>query len=907
MVNVCKICQGTGMVGRRTCPECEGFSASAELAGKFLYWGKRIDPFELTLDRVRRVSRSLISIILIFIAAALLIYFFWQVLFLQSIEMLISFEFWQTPNLALLAFWLAILDIIYISSRMARGLETVKSVQRRTYMSEGVLAPLVPLSPREIKRFSRKNRLDVSQAFQLEAQSVIARAYTLADSNQHISLTPVHLVSVLLSAKPIAILFGRLGIQIDRLREPLAHLLAKQSIRSTPQTTLSEDFFETIFSAYYYAFEHRRPRVSLVSLFVAAVDHDAKILEIFFSLGINEEKLKNAVAWMRISDQLRDRYHKFQRAASIRPTGNMNRAMTSVATPELDRLAQDLTRVAQRGAVPPLIGREKELAEIFRIFEGGAKSVILVGKPGVGKDEIVEGIAERMVEEEVPAILSDKRLMTLSVSTLVSGCTPAQAQERLLRLLGEVARSGNIILVIPDIQGMVGVSVGEGIDLADTFAAEVAKGYFLCLATTTDADYSASIESRPIGRALERVRVDEIDENTAIQVLEAKSGSIEYAQHVYFSYDALEKAVKLSARYIHEKFLPEKAIEIAKEAATSVRAKRGEQQIITGDDVALIVSEKTQIPVTEVTAGEAEKLLKLEERLHERVIGQDEAVKAVASALRRARAELREAKRPIANFLFLGSTGVGKTELAKTVAEVYFGREDAMVRLDMSEYQDQASIYRLIGPPGETNGGILTEAVRKQPFTLLLLDELEKAHKDVLNIFLQVMDDGRLTDNGGRVIDLTNIILIATSNAGTPIIQEEVRKGTSTEAIKDMLMNEALRQYFRPEFLNRFDGIIVFKPLSADEILQITWLLIGKIQEQLKTKGITFEVQDVAAEELAQAGFDPVFGARPLRRVIQERVENALANFLLTQKIGRRDTVVLKAGGALEIRKAEAL
>ncbi|MDP3985331.1 MAG: AAA family ATPase, partial [bacterium] len=319
------------------------------------------------------------------------------------------------------------------------------------------------------------------------------------------------------------------------------------------------------------------------------------------------------------------------------------------------------------------------------------------------------------------------------------------------------------------------------------------------------------------------------------------------------------------------------------------------------------ISQKTHVPVTEVTVGEAEKLLDMESRLHERVIGQDEAVKAVAAALRRARAELREAKRPIANFLFLGPTGVGKTELAKAVAAGYFGSEEQMIRLDMSEYQEQLSISRLIGAPGDAGGGVLTEAVRKQPFSLLLLDELEKAHKDILNLFLQVMDDGRLTDNTGRTIDFTNVILIATSNAGTPVIQEEIKKGTSVEAIKDKLINETLQNNYRPEFLNRFDGIIVFRPLTPDEILQITWLLIGKIKERLEAKGILLEVEDAAAERLAQEGFDPVFGARPLRRVIQDKVENALANFLLKQTIGRRDVVVFKADGSIEVRKAAAL
>ena len=297
----------------------------------------------------------------------------------------------------------------------------------------------------------------------------------------------------------------------------------------------------------------------------------------------------------------------------------------------------------------------------------------------------------------------------------------------------------------------------------------------------------------------------------------------------------------------------------------------------------------------------------MESDIHARVIGQDQAVKAVAAALRRSRAELREQKRPIANFLFLGPTGVGKTELSKTVAQVYFGDEENMIRLDMSEYQEKSSIYRLIGAPGDKEGGLLTEAVRKKPFSLVLLDEIEKAHPDILNVFLQVMDDGRLTDNTGRTVDFTNTIIVATSNAGTDYIQDEIKKNTPIEEIQRVLVQEKLKTFFRPEFLNRFDGIIVFKPLTQEEVLQIAWLQLYKIQEQMAEKGIHLQITEQAAEELAREGFDPLFGARPLKRVINEKVNDALANYMLQGKIGRRDVVYLEPGGKLRIDKAKEL
>ena len=318
--------------------------------------------------------------------------------------------------------------------------------------------------------------------------------------------------------------------------------------------------------------------------------------------------------------------------------------------------------------------------------------------------------------------------------------------------------------------------------------------------------------------------------------------------------------------------------------------------------MAALVAEKTNIPVTKLTEKESTKLLNLEEQIHKRLIGQNEAVNMVAAALRRARTELRSQKKPIVNLLFLGPTGVGKTELAKTVTEVYFGKENRMIRLDMSEYQEKGSINRLIGVPGGEKGGLLTESVRLNPSSLLLLDEIEKAHPDILNVFLQVMDDGRLTDALGRTINFTNLIIICTSNAGTDFIQEEIVKGTSVEIITETLIQEKLKPYFRPEFLNRFDGIVVFKPLGMEEIKQITKLLLKKLIKQLEEKGIILKATDEAITELAKAGFDPAFGARPLRRTIQNQVSDVLAKLLLTKKIGRRDIVILEKGRSEERR-----
>ena len=397
--------------------------------------------------------------------------------------------------------------------------------------------------------------------------------------------------------------------------------------------------------------------------------------------------------------------------------------------------------------------------------------------------------------------------------------------------------------------------------------------------------------------------------NQAIQILEARSGPIEYRYGVFFTYDSIVKAIELSKKFIHERYLPEKAIEVLEETASRIFNTKGKDFVITDDDISETVSLKTEIPLTDITKGESEKLLHLEEKIHERMIDQNEAVSMVSAAMRRARAEIRDTKRPIANLLFLGPTGVGKTQLAKTLAEVYFGSENKMIRLDMSEYQEKASLYQLIGFPrgvmGEETSGYLTEQVRHHPFALLLLDEIEKAHPDILNIFLQVMDDGRLTDVRGRKIDFTNVIIICTSNACTPIIQKRISEGLSPQQIKDEIMNNELQQYFKPELLNRFDGIIVFKPLSKKDIFSIAKLLLGGVAKSLEKKGVKLEVTDSYIEELSELGFDPLYGARPMRRVIQEKVDDVLANYIISSKIERRDTIVFDVGGKIDIIKSK--
>jgi len=493
----------------------------------------------------------------------------------------------------------------------------------------------------------------------------------------------------------------------------------------------------------------------------------------------------------------------------------------------------------------------------------------------------------------------------LSISALLSGTTPAGAVERLMRIANEIARARNIVLFVHNVHELIGVSSGSeksSLDVAGAFVEALSSNKFITIATTSTEQFVQSMSGTTLTSVFTKVEIPEMDENQAIQVLEAKVGQLEFKNQVFFAYEAIEKAVQLSHRFLHDVTLPGSALEIITEAATLVRNSKGANALVSAEDVAKVVAEKTHIPVASVSTDETSKLLRLEQELHKRVIGQDEAVDLVANALRRSRAEIRSQSRPIANFLFLGPTGVGKTELAKTIAEVYFGGENKIVRLDMSEYQDKTSIYRLLGAPGEKGTGILTEAIRHNPFTLLLLDEIEKADKDILNLFLQVMDDGRLTDSTGKVVDFTNVILIATSNAGTAFVGEQIRAGVKTDLIKDRLLHGELGQYFRPEFLNRFDGIVLFKPLTREDIKKVASLMLKSLAKDLDVKGVGLEVTGEALEFLADVGFDPEFGARPMRRAVQEKIENQLAQFILSGTLKRKNIVVIGEGGKISIK-----
>jgi len=648
---------------------------------------------------------------------------------------------------------------------------------------------------------------------------------------------------------------------------------------------------------------------------------------------------------------------------------------TPSRTPALDQLGVDLTAAARAGKLDPVIGRVKEIERVIQILSRRTKNnPALIGEPGVGKTAIVEGLAHRIVAGDVPETLEDKRLIALDMGSLVAGTKyRGEFEERVKKVIDEIKTAGNCILFIDEFHTMVGAGAAEGaVDAANILKPSLARGELQCIGATTLDDYRKYVErDAALERRFQPILVEEPSVEETLEILRGIKERYEEHHHLTISEEALNAAATLAARYIPDRFLPDKAIDLIDEAASRVRIKyhtmpislkearqlaeikrrdkdaalaaqeydraaelreqelqieekirkleeewRTEQQheepVVTGEDIAEVVSMWTGIPVVQLASDETSRLLNMEEVLHQRIVGQDEAINTIAKAIRRARAGLKDPRRPIGNFIFLGPTGVGKTELVRALAEFMFGSEDALIRLDMSEFMEKFAVSRLVGAPpgyvGYEEGGQLTEAVRRKSYCCILLDEIEKAHPDVFNLLLQIFDDGHLTDAKGRRVDFRNSIIVMTSNVGAELI----RKGTSIgftsrsneartreqnyQKMKENLLNE-LKKTFRPEFLNRVDGVVVFHPLTKEQIRQIVDLMLKSVTQQLAEKGIKLEVTDAAKDFLGEKGYDEIFGARPLRRVIQDKVEDKLSEDLLRGKFQPGDTVIVDLEG----------
>lgn len=601
---------------------------------------------------------------------------------------------------------------------------------------------------------------------------------------------------------------------------------------------------------------------------------------------------------------------KEQLEEKLEKTANFTSGKKSI----LERYGVDLTQQAREGTLDPIYGRDKEIERATHILLRRTKNnPIIIGEAGVGKTAIVEGLAQNIAKGEAPKDLSQRRIIQLDLSSLVAGASHrGEFEERLRGVIKDaMASTGQIILFIDEIHTLVGTGDTEGaLDASNIVKPFLARGQLQIIGTTTTAEYRKYFErDKAFERRFQPILCDEPSEEVAIGMMKVLQPKYEKFHNVVFDEEAISSAVHLSKKYIGERYLPDKGVDLLDEAAAQVKLQNSEgkrqDNNVHKSDIEKVVSSWTGIPITRLTEDESQKLLKLEELIHARLIDQEEAVVTVAEAVRRGRIGLAAANRPIASFVFLGPTGVGKTELAKTLAEILFGREDATARLDMSEYMEKHEVAKLIGAPpgyvGYEEGGQLTEAVRAKPYSIVLLDEVEKAHPDVFNILLQLLEDGRLTDNKGNTISFKNTIVIATSNIGSTLIQQELSKGgqktqeqqsKSFAELTNLLIGE-LHKFFKPELLNRFDGVVVFKPLGMEHMTSIAKLNIAKTAKLLKEQGYSLQISEKALGELAKEGYDPVYGARPLRRLIQTAIENPIALLIISKQFATNDTIVI--------------
>ncbi|WP_127500740.1 ATP-dependent Clp protease ATP-binding subunit [Actinoplanes solisilvae] len=568
----------------------------------------------------------------------------------------------------------------------------------------------------------------------------------------------------------------------------------------------------------------------------------------------------------------------------------------------LDQFGENLTQRARDGKLDPVIGRDSEIERVMVVLSCRMKNnPILLGEPGVGKTAVVDGLSQLIVRGAVPGTLRDKQVYTLDMSSLVAGSRyRGDFEERLKKVVRECRSRGDIILFIDEIHQLVGAGAAEGaIDAASILKPMLARGELQTIGATTTTEYRKYFEKdAALARRFQPVRVEEPTQAAAVEILKGLRDRYEAHHRVSYSDDALTAAVTLAGRYVPDRFLPDKAIDLIDEAGARMRL-RGDDTI-DDERIAEVLASWTGIPVHKLTERETSRLLGMEDELHKRVIGQDLAVAAVSRAIRRTRAGLKDPRRPSGSFIFAGPSGVGKSSLAKALAEFLFGDEDALIQLDMSEFHDHSTVSRLVGAPpgyvGHDEGGQLTEKVRRKPFSVVLFDEIEKAHTDVFNALLQILEDGHLTDGQGRRVDFKNTVIVLTTNLGTRGSSVPVGFGRSSRADDDRV-KQALKEHFRPEFLNRVDDTIVFPPLTEDEVLRIVDVMMARVDAQLRTKGIELELTPAARAHLARRGFDPAMGARPLRRVIQREIEDPLAEKLLLDDVRAGDRLVIDSSG----------
>ena len=793
------------------------------------------------------------------------------------------------------------------------------------------------------------------ERFTEQAREVLAASQQIVQRFRHSQWDAEHVLLALLEQEdgvPVQIL-KHLDVDVQGMKGKLESALAglPQVTYESTQIYMTPRAQRLLENADAEAKRLKDEFISTEHLLIAAtLERHGDVARVLSEAGVDQEKVYKALMKIRGGHRVTD-----PRAESRYRS--------------LEKYSVDLTALARQGKLDPVVGRETEIRRVIQVLTRRKKNnPVIIGGAGVGKTAIVEGLAERIVADDVPDSLKGRRVLALDMGALVAGSKfRGEFEERLKAVMDEVKMAqGEIILFIDEIHTVVGAGGAEGaIDASNLMKPALARGELQCIGATTVDEYRKHIaKDSALERRFQPIYLEEPSVEETIEILKALRPRYEAHHKIRVDDSALKAAAQLSKRYVTERLLPDKAIDLIDEAASKVHldaetlppelkkaearirelqneeeaaAQRSDyekaaqlrsqrlamenkfqaerekwqkgrraENVVTEEDIALLVAQWTGIPVSRLLEEEAERLLKMEERLHERVVGQDEAVKAVSESIRRARAGLKDPKRPIGSFIFLGPTGVGKTELARALAEFLFDDEANMVRIDMSEYMEKHTVSRLIGAPpgyvGYDEGGQLTEAVRRRPFRVLLFDEIEKAHPDVFNVLLQVLEDGRLTDGQGRTVDFRNTVVIMTSNLGTsegsrqPVgFRSDGAEGGGDGRMAETIQ-DALKRTFRPEFLNRIDEVIIFKPLTREQIRSIVKLLAREVQKRLDDRGITFELTEAAEEWLAKEGFDPVYGARPLRRAVQRQVENVLARGVLSGEYKEGSHIVVDAG-----------
>ena len=747
-----------------------------------------------------------------------------------------------------------------------------------------------------------------------------------------------------------------LGVELDKLRSAVEYIIGRGEKGVTGEIGLTPRAKRVIELAVDEARRLNHNYIGTEHLLLGLLREEEGVASgVLESMGISLDKVRAET--VRILSQSTSQSHTSTRPAS--------------KTPTLDQISVDLTDAARKGKLDPVVGRKNEIERVIQVLSRRTKNnPCLIGEPGVGKTAIVEGLAHHIATGDVPKTLRDRRLLTLDIGALIAGTKyRGEFEERLKKVIDEVKTSGNCSLFIDEIHTIVGAGAAEGaVDASSILKPPLARGELQCIGATTADDYRKHLEKdAALERRFQPITVEEPSVKETVEILKGIKSRYEDHHQLTISDEALDTASALAARYIPDRFLPDKAIDLIDEASSRLRIRhlyaspslseaihnletlrqekeaaiasqqyeragelrnrelelekvvqthedeRQEEQdtkllVVTSEEVAEVVSMWTGIPVTSLSHDETTRLLQMEEVLHQHIVGQDEAINTIAKAVRRARAGLKDPRHPIGSFIFLGPTGVGKTELVRVLSEFMFGSRDALVRLDMSEFMEKHAVSRMVGAPpgyiGYDEGGQLTEAVRRKGYSAVLLDEIEKAHPDVFNILLQIFDDGHLTDARGRRVDFRNTIIIMTSNIGAELIKRDTTLGFATktdeaksqqqvyERMKGKVLDE-MKRFFRPEFLNRIDGTVVFHALSKEHIRQIVDLMIREVWQELEEKAVKLEVSDAAKTLLGEKGYDPVFGARPLRRVIQDLVEDPLSDALLRGDFGSGDTVLL--------------